>query len=74
MSDTPLSDAKFQSMQTTTLRHAYDDWYEFAQELERNQARLAGALRSIADSTCCEGCQEASRVAAAALASLEEKP
>ena len=35
--------------------------------LEADNERLLAALESIANNTCCEGCQEAKRVALAAL-------
>ena len=37
-------------------------------EAQAKIARLEAALRAIAANTCCEGCQEAARVARAALA------
>jgi len=36
-------------------------------ELEAEVERLRAALQSIANNTCCDGCQEAARVAAKAL-------
>lgn len=49
------------------------DWVRYADhaaalsEAQAEIARLRGALGSIAANTCCDGCQEAARVAQAAL-------
>ena len=49
------------------------DHHDEAKELREENERLRVALTSIANNTCCEGCQEAARVAGAALTGEGEK-
>lgn len=44
-----------------------DYWGDRCCKAEAENLRLRSALQSIANNTCCEGCQEAAKVARAAL-------
>lgn len=65
----------YDQWKTTDPRDYEPEQEEGPSELELVYGQLhkaQKALQSIADNTCCEGCQEAALVARAALASLSE--
>jgi hypothetical protein len=62
-----MSDETFRRMASQTTR----ELTTALADAHATIARLEAALRSIADNTCCEGCQEAARVARAALSPRE---